>query len=129
MFDFFCCAAFLPDSSACYENKNVSLYKNSKRIWIHSKKKYLNGKYYPYYLQWGYLVIVRASKRLHGRKQLECVIQVLLDPNILDIRNSSFIIYPYHCPKYKVHLAHHENTKQTGFNKYQVIQQCVVLPA
>lgn len=32
MFDFFCCAAFLPDSSACYENKNVSLYKNSKRI-------------------------------------------------------------------------------------------------
>lgn len=96
---------------------------------IHSKKKYLNGKYYPYYLQWGYLVIVRASKRLHGRKQLECVIQVLLDPNILDIRNSSFIIYPYHCPKYKVHLAHHENTKQTGFNKYQVIQQCVVLPA
>lgn len=30
MFDFFCCAAFLPDSSACYENKNVSLYKTVK---------------------------------------------------------------------------------------------------
>lgn len=94
---------------------------------ILSKKKDSNGKYYPYYLQWGYLVIVRASKRLHGRKQLECVIQFLLDPNILDNRNYSFIIQPYHCNKYKVHLSHHENMKQKGFNKYQVIQQCVVI--